>query len=338
MSRPLCVLAGVCAVLAVGASPALGAFPGDNGRILFDKFRVDGEPDIWTMRPNGSDQVNLTADSEAFDGRASWRPDGRKIVFMSNRETPGNPTPAGSPAPDFEIFVMNADGSKPTQITSNELDDEAPAWSPSGMEIVFQRDFDIIPGEVDYDLFKMRADGTRERNLTRSEGVQEVDADWSPDGGRIAFVSDRDGDDEIYTMRPNGSRPRQLTFNEAPAGFDGDPNWSPDGRKIAFTSERDLTPETEFQVEIYTMRADGSRQTRLTFDDLSDFLPAWSPDGRKIAFTSFRDATHEVDEDNAEIYTMRADGSHLRRLTDDPVFDAAPDWQPLKGHHGHDGH
>ena len=56
------------------------------------------------------------------------------------------------------------------------------------------------------------------------------------------------------------------------------------------------------------MRADGGDQTRLTFDDLSDFLPAWSPDGREIAFTSFRDVTPEA-EDNAEIYTMRADGS-----------------------------
>ena len=140
---------------------------------------------------------------------------------MSDRVTPRNPVPAGFPGPDFEIFVMNADGSNPTQITVNDRDDEVPAWSPNGKKIVFQRDFDPIRGQGDYDILTMRADGTRERNLTNSPGVQEFDADWSPDGRRIAFVSERDGDGEIYTMKPDGSRVRQLTVNDGP--FDGEP-------------------------------------------------------------------------------------------------------------------
>ena len=204
--------------LATGVSPALGAFPGENGKIVFDSFRDGGEtPDIWTMNPNGRNDVNLTANSEAFDGRASWRADGRKIAFMSDRETPSNPTPPGFPGPDFEIFVMNADGSNPTQITFNELDDEVPAWSPDGKSIVFQRDVDPVRGQVDYDILTMKANGTRERNLTNSPGVEDFDPDWSPDGHSIAFTSERDGDGEIYTMKPDGSRVRQLTFNHAPS-------------------------------------------------------------------------------------------------------------------------
>lgn len=314
--------------LAAGVSPSLATFPGDNGKIAFDSERDGGDSDIWTMSPIGSNLVNLTADFEASDQLANWRADGRKIVFMSDRETPSNPTLPIMEGPDFEIFVMNADGSNQTQITFNELDDEAPAWSPNGKRIVFQRDFDTVRGQVDYDILRMRANGAHERNLTNSPGVQDFGPDWSPDGRRIAFSGEGDGDAEIYTMRPNGSGVRQLTFNSGPTQFDGDPNWSPDGRKIAFTSERDAVPETPFQVEIYTMRADGGDQTRLTFDDLSDFFPAWSPDGRKIAFTSFRDATEEA-EDNAEIYTMRADGSDQVRRTNNPAFDADPDWQPL---------
>ena len=329
MTRILCALAVICVGgFATGVSPALGAFPGDNGKIAFESERDGGDTDIWTMNPHGSNQVNLTANSEGNDASASWRADGQKIAFMSDRATPTNPTPPGFPGPDFEIFVMNADGSNQTQITFNGFDDEAPAWSPNGKRIVFQRDFDTVRGQVDYDILRMRANGAHERNLTNSPGVQDFGPDWSPDGRRIAFSGERDGDAEIYTMRPNGSGVRQLTFNNGPTQFDGDPNWSPDGRKIAFTSERDAVPATPFQVEIYTMRADGGDQTRLTFDDLSDFFPAWSPDGRKIAFTSFRDATEEA-EDNAEIYTMRADGSDQVRRTNDPAFDAAPDWQPL---------
>ncbi len=82
----------------------------------------------------------------------------------------------------------------------------------------------------------MNADGTDQRSLTNSPGVQEGSPNWSPDGGRIAFTSDRDGDFEVYTMRPNGSSVRQLTFNDA---SEFHPNWSPDGGQITFTTDRD---------------------------------------------------------------------------------------------------
>ena len=109
-----------------GVSSALAAFPGHNGRIAFDSDRQGGDSDIWTMRPNGSGLVNLTSDSKGSDEAANWRADGRKIVFMSDVETPSNPTPDGSEGPDFEIFAMDADGSNRTQLTFNELDDENP--------------------------------------------------------------------------------------------------------------------------------------------------------------------------------------------------------------------
>jgi Tol biopolymer transport system component len=327
MTRILCALAVIClGGLATGVSPALGAFAGDNGKIAFDSDRDGGDPDIWTMSPNGRNQINLTANSEAEDTSPSWRPDGTKIAFMSDRETPTNPTPPGFPGPDSEIFVMDADGSNLKQITFNALDDEIPGWSANGMRIVFQRDFDPVRGQTDYDIFTMRANGAHERNLTNSPGVEDIDPEWSPDGRRIAFISERDGDDEIYTMKPNGSGVRQLTFNDQP---DRHPSWSPDGRKIAFTSNRDAVPERPSQIEIYTMRADGGDQTRLTFDDLPDEFPAWSPDGREIAFTSFR-------ERNAEIFTMRADGSKQVNRTNNLAFDQTPDWQPLDDDHHDD--
>ena len=93
MSRPLYVLVGVCVILAAGASPALGAFPGKNGKIAFVSNRDGGDDDIWTMNPDGSDLVNLTPGSTGSDGVPNWSADGRKIVFASDRETQTTPRP-----------------------------------------------------------------------------------------------------------------------------------------------------------------------------------------------------------------------------------------------------
>ncbi|MDP9188069.1 MAG: hypothetical protein M3O25_02330 [Actinomycetota bacterium] len=306
--------------LMAGVSPALAAFPGHNGKIAFDSDRHGGDSDIWTINPDGSGLANLTAGSEAQDEIPNWRADGRKIVFQSDRETAFNPTPPGFPGPDYELFAMNADGSKPTQLTFNELDDEDPAWSPDGRRIAFRRDLNPVRGETDYDIFTMKVDGTRERNLTNSPGVHDDHPNWSPDGRRIAIASERDGDVEIYTMRPNGSKVRQLTFNTL--ATDEHPNWSPDGRRIAFN--RDLDNNGEENFDLYTVPADGGRVRRLTTGPDGQAMPAWSPDGRMITFAGEQDGC-------CDIFTMRADGSRrVNRTNDDgDALNFVPDWQPL---------
>jgi hypothetical protein len=82
---------------AATAAPAEAAFPGKNGTISFVSDR-DGDADIWTMLPDGTDLVNLTSDSDGFDAAASWSPDGRKLLFFSDRMSPTNPdvTPRSS--------------------------------------------------------------------------------------------------------------------------------------------------------------------------------------------------------------------------------------------------
>jgi len=128
----------------------------------------------------------------------------------------------------------------------------------------------------------------------------------------IAFVSGASGNDEIYTIKSNGSGVTRLTTNGT---RDAEPAWSPDGSRIAFRAERDGN------AEIYVMNADGSSPVRLTSAVAADFAPAWSPDGAKIAFVSQRDG-------NAEIYVMNADGTNPVRLTNDPGYDADPAWSP----------
>ena len=131
-------------------------------------------------------------------------------------------------------------------------------------------------------------------------------------GGKIAFSSDRDGNDEIYKMNADGSLQERLTNNTA---YDSWPSWSPDGSKIAFESNRDGNGE------IYVMNSDGSNVQRLTNNTAVDWYPSWSPDGSKIAFVSYRNG-------NYEIYVMNSDGSGQTNLTNHPNHDESPSWSP----------
>ena len=162
----------------------------------------------------------------------------------------------------------------------------------------------------------MNADGSGVTRLTDNDADDWSPA-WSPDGRRIAFDSNRDGDFEIYVMNADGSGVTRLTDNDAD---DWSPAWSPDGRRIAFDSDRDG------DFEIYVMNADGSGVTRLTDNDADDWSPAWSPDGRRIAFDSNRDG-------DFEIYVMNADGSGISNtgssaVTSTPGPTATPSPEP----------
>jgi len=133
-------------------------------------------------------------------------------------------------------------------------------------------------------------------------------------GPKIAFVSGRDGNAEIYIMNIDGSGVTRLTNNLAD---DYSPCFSPDGSKIAFESNRDGN------LEIYIMNVDGSEQTRLTNYPEEDMGPCFSPDGSKIVFSAWRDG-------NEDIYIMNVDGSEIIRLTDTnfPVGSGGPCFSP----------
>lgn len=171
----------------------------------------------------------------------------------------------------------------------------------------------------DSDLLLRRADGST-TGLTANRAA-DFGAVWSPDGRRLAFVSDRDGDDEVYVMSADGTGVRQLTRNGRGV-LDQAPAWSPDGRTLVFTSTRDGG-----EPEVYRMRADGTAQVRLTRTaaHVGDHTPSFSPGGHYVVFTSYRDG-HE----NAEVYRMRVNGTEVLRLTRTAadVADNAPEYSP----------
>jgi Tol biopolymer transport system component len=219
---------------------------------------------------------------------------------------------------------MNADGSGQTNLTNDPAIDSGPVWSPDGSRIAFTSGRDepnpstCLPS-CNIEVYVMNADGSGQTNLTNDPGI-DSDPTWSPDGSRIAFTSDRDGDGEIYVINADGSGQTNLT--DSPADDSG-PTWSPDGGKIAFDSDRDGNSD------VFVMNADGTDQTNLTNSDPIFGLSAgsaWSPDGTRIAFINQVGAS----ANGLDISVMNADGSNLTSLTftASPIRHSSPTWSP----------
>ena len=258
-------------------------------RIAFVSQR-DGNPEIYVMDADGGNQQNLTNHPDG-DANPAWAPDGKRIAFMSDRDGHVDI----HDFPNYEIYVMDADGGNQLNLTNDPHDDRSPSWSPDGKRIVFSstRAMDRFEAAHNIEIYVMDDDGANLQRLTNNL-TEDQQPSWAPNGKRIAFSARREGHFEnelgityeIYVMDADGKNQQRLTENR---NNDWNPSWSPDSKRIAFMSDRE---GDVVNWDIYVIDANGGNQQRLTENRVYDSSPSWSPDGKRIAFFSFRDGEY----------------------------------------------
>ena len=257
------VLAAVGALTLLGGSvtTAKAAFPGENGLIVFQSNR-DGNEEIYSMTPDGTNRVNLTRDPST-DIEPHWSPTGDRIVFVSNRD--GN----------NEIFTMNADGSGVTQVTrTTGVGNRWPSWTNDG-RIIFHRG--ALP---DRDVYRINPDGTGLTNLTEGP-FDNAWASAAPRGPMIAFSRFTPSEGQhLFTLNTFSGVTKMVTLPSLDE-FEVMANWSPNGNDLVFQRFDDEG------TDLFVVHKDGTELVQLTdTDDRVESAPGFSPDGERIVFSA----------------------------------------------------
>lgn len=239
------------------------------------------------MDAAGTNVTRLTH-SPGRDAHPYFTLDNTKIVFQSPR---GNRF-------DTNLYVMKSDGSEVIPLTNLKGFAGVAVCSPDQKSIAFQwRETSDFHDAKKWLICLINTDGSNFRAITSGQANDQV-PNWSGDGKRLIFYSDRMAKDQIYTMKADGTDVQRVSNSDS---NDTAASWSPDGKKIAFTSDRSGNNE------IYVMTTDATQVRRLTNTKATERAAIWSPNGDNLLFSSDGDGP-------SNIYVMNSDGSKIVNL------------------------
>ena len=241
------------------------AFSPDGKRLAFVRVISALVGEIYLVSVDGGEPKRLTFDGAGVSNLA-WTPNGREIVFASRLGGKNR------------LYRIPVEGGGAEWLAATGSEAQYPAFSRDGSRLAWRQN------TSDEDIFRLALKSGSENVQPVASLVvstaHEASPRYSPDGKRIAFVSNRSGSDEIWVCGSDGENPIRLTSFRGPLA--GSPSWSPDGKQIVF----DCRPEGN--ADIYVVSAEGGQPRRLTTDPAEDIVPSWSRDGRWIYFTSNR--------------------------------------------------
>jgi len=329
-------LAGIYEITDVAATEQAKATPTiiptpigkSSGKILHATGKVDeksGE-DIFITDIEMLEKIQLTNNSS--ENTSYYFPvashSGKKIAYVLSKDT--GATYYEEPFYKNEIMIMDINGENQEKISSIQmyvgqtrildfLLELYPSWSPDDKKLAFSSNRAALVENLDpYDLeiFVIDLENYSIQQLTKAKGHSEHPS-WSPDGEYITFMSDRDGDWDIYYMKSDGSgKDIKITNNTATDRY---PSWSNVGNRIIYHSDRD----GNLNLYIYNMETE--EEVRLTNHPSDEFTADWSPDDSWIVFGSDRDGDHEI-------YIMNIDTKEEIKITDNQVIDGYQNWIP----------
>ena len=259
--------------LALTAPAAQATYPGENGRIFFTGCQA--ACNVYSVNPDGSGLENVTDELTAPEdppysaGQAGPSADGKRVAFGVDSSN------------EAEIWLSNADGSSPLQLTNNVLLDMRPSISPDGTRVAWNH----FPSAGDADIWVMGSDGSAQQSLFNGSAT-DFSPEFTPDGQWVVMASET-GDGDIRKVPSTPVVPPFTTsigVAEDDALIEADPSVSPDGTRVAFSQQPVGSPFAPS--DIYSVGIDGGATTPIFDSELqSEQYPTYSPDGTKIAFS-----------------------------------------------------